>query len=189
MMNKLILILSLFSCLSVKAQYANLNMQPYLNGNVPDKVLDFLDSNIRYAKAVGGKYNIPADFLLCVAGLETGWGSSELSAEANNFFGIKNPYEDGPSHCVWHSDYVEGKGMVESYDCFKKYPSPLKSFVDYMEHIYSKACYLEMQAMENPSFDDWVRVVEACSYATDPNYGTKLKEIRQKYYFTVLLDL
>jgi flagellum-specific peptidoglycan hydrolase FlgJ len=173
--------------LNVSAQYSNLNYQSYLENSVPKNVLTFLNENVRYAKAVSAKYNIPEDFLLCVAGLETGWGSSELSVQANNFFGIKNLRSEGPSYCVWHSDYVEGKGLVEAYDCFKKYSSPLMSFLDYMEHIYSKACYLEMLNVNEPSFDDWVSLVSRCGYATDPNYGNKLKEIKQKYYFSVLL--
>ncbi len=186
---------SLFSLLFIicsmqlNGQYPNLNVEPYLMQSVPKNVLLFLNDNVRYAKAISSKYNVPTDFLLCVAGLETGWGSSELSVEANNFFGIKNLLNDGPSYCVWHSDYVEGKGMVEAYDCFKKYSSPLMSFLDYMEHLYSKACYVEMQQIYAPSFDDWTTIVSKCGYATDPAYGNKLKEIKRKYYFSVLLDL
>lgn len=186
---------SLFSMLFIvcsmqlNGQYPNLNVEPYLMQSVPKNVLLFLNDNVRYAKAISSKYNVPIDFLLCVAGLETGWGSSELSVEANNFFGIKNLLNDGPSYCVWHSDYVEGKGMVEAYDCFKKYSSPLMSFLDYMEHLYSKACYVEMQQIYAPSFDDWTAIVSKCGYATDPAYGNKLKEIKRKYYFSILLDL
>ena len=78
--------------------------------------------------------------------------------------------------------------MVEAYDCFKKYSSPLMSFLDYMEHLYSKACYVEMQQIYAPSFDDWTAIVSKCGYATDPAYGNKLKEIKRKYYFSILLD-
>lgn len=182
----LVLIFLSFSFL-LSAQYSNLNYQAYLRKSVPENVLNFLNDNVRYAKAVSAKYNIPEDFLLCVAGLETGWGSSELSVKANNFFGIKNLLNEGPSYCVWHSDYVEGKGMVEAYDCFKQYSSPLMSFLDYMEHVYSKACYADMMENVNPSFDDWIRIVEDCGYATDPEYGSKLKQIKQRYYFSVLI--
>lgn len=171
----------------LSAQYPNLNYQAYLAKSVPQNVLSFLNDNVRYARAVSSKYNIPEDFLLCVAGLETGWGSSELSVQANNYFGIKNLLNEGPSYCVWHSDYVEGQGLVEAYDCFKRYSSPLLSFMDYMDHVYSKACYAEMAEKTNPSFDDWIRIVEECKYATDPEYGKKLKQIKQKYYFSVLI--
>jgi len=179
---------TLFLSLPAYSQYTNIHVKPYLKQEIPPAVLDFLDQNIRYARAVSKKYNVPAEFLLCVAGLETGWGSSELSAQANNFFGIKNPFEEGPSYCVWHSDYVEGKGLVEAYDCFKKYSSPLKSFMDYMEHLYAKSCYHDIMQFSQASFDDWVKIVQACGYATDPAYARKLKEIKRKYYFSILLN-
>ena len=56
--------------------------------------------------------------------------------------------------------FVSNRG----YDCFKKYSSPLMSFLDYMEHLYSKACYVEMQQIYAPSFDDWTTIVSKCGY-------------------------
>ena len=56
----------------------------------------------------------------------------------------------------------------------------LISFLDYMEHIYSKACYAEMAELPKPSFDDWIRIVEKCGYATDPEYAHKLIDIMSR---------
>ncbi|MCB0640875.1 MAG: glucosaminidase domain-containing protein [Phaeodactylibacter sp.] len=164
--------------------YQNLNTSnQYLLQNLPASVLQYVDKYLPVASEVAHEYNVPVDFLLSVAGLETGWGQSELSQMANNHFGIKNFYNEGPSYCMMHMDYNEYGQEVVEQTCFKKYASPKQSFVDYLEHLESRGCYLDIKDIPKATFADWIRVVAECGYATDPSYAQKVANIRVKYYF------
>jgi flagellum-specific peptidoglycan hydrolase FlgJ len=158
-----------------------------LQDNIPPVVLQYVNQYLPVASKVAEEKQVPVDFLLAVAGLETGWGQSELCMNANNHFGIKNFYHDGPSYCMMHADYVRGRGMVTTKTCFKRYTSPKQSFLDYIDHLESKGCYLDIESTSKADFFDWVRVVAACGYATDPQYAQKIKDIREKYYFTRII--
>ena len=170
-----------------QTQYPNLASNPYLEDYVPKNVLQFVNDKLPHARIVAERYEVPVDFLLCVAGLETGWGSSELSQQANNFFGIKNPYNEGPSYCLWHEDYVPGVGMVGDTTCFKSYNDITNSFADYVEHLMTRGCYLSRLDDNPSSFDHWASLVFECGYATDPDYKYKLETIRTKYYFKKII--
>lgn len=154
---------------------------------VPTPVLDYLESHLATVSEVAKQTGVPIDFLLCVSGLETGWGRSELARQANNHFGIKNPYEQGPSYCCMHSDYFPEIGLVEEYTCFKRYDFPWESYFDYVNHLQSRGCYLRIEDVEQPTFEDWAQVMMECGYATDPDYDKKLSRIRDKYFFDQLI--
>ncbi|MBK6903108.1 MAG: glucosaminidase domain-containing protein [Saprospirales bacterium] len=173
--------------LHTQSSFPNLEANSYLEKVVPEIVLTYLNENLPLATQVSKIYGIPADFLLCVSGLETGWGKSELSRMAHNHFGIKNHYQEGPSYCVMHVDFVPGVGNVEEIDCFKQYASPLESFMDYAAHLQRRSCYLEIQDRAFAGFQDWAQVISGCGYATDPDYGQKLREIRNKYFISYLV--
>ncbi len=170
-----------------QSAYPNLRYDAELWKDIPPVVLTYLNENLPAASAAARQMNFPVDLLLCVAALESGWGRSELTLMANNHFGIKNPYEDGPSYCMMHMDYVEGKGRVMAYTCFKSYDSAYESFLDYIEHLQVRACYLDIMTYDQPSFDDWVEVIAGCGYATDPQYAAKLRRIRAQYHFDFLI--
>lgn len=167
--------------------YPNLEANEYLLKVVPKEVLVYLNDNYLAAAQVARTYDIPVDFLLCVAGLETGWGKSELARNAFNHFGIKNPRQEGPSYWIMHVDFVPGVGNVEEFECFRRYGSPLESFMDYADHLLQRVCYLEIRDRGYAGFNDWAQVVAFCGYATDPDYGQKLRGIRSKYFVDFLM--
>jgi len=167
--------------------YPNLDANAYLLKVVPKEVLTYLNDNYPAAARVSRVYNIPADFLLCVAGLETGWGKSELARNAFNHFGIKNHRREGPSYWIMHVDYVPGVGDVEEFECFRRYGSVLESFMDYARHLLQQACYQEIRDGVFSGFNDWAQVVSFCGYATDPEYGQKLRGIRSRYFVDFLI--
>ncbi|HHJ50149.1 MAG TPA: hypothetical protein ENJ88_04495 [Phaeodactylibacter sp.] len=190
-MKKLLLLLCLIAAFDLTAQssntYPNLQYDAAIWKEVPKVVLKYLNANLPAASAVARETGMPVDLLLCAAALESGWGRSELTLRANNHFGIKNPYEDGPSYCMMHEDFIPGEGPVMSYTCFKKYASAYESFLDYVEHLQTRGCYLDINQYASPVFEDWVQVVVDCGYATDPLYGEKLLRIRKQYYFDFLI--
>ncbi len=177
----------IFSHTYAQTAYPNLNYDAAIWKEVPEVVLKYLNEHLPAASAAARQAGFPVDLLLCVAALESGWGRSELTLMANNHFGIKNPYEEGPSYCMMHMDYVPGEGRVMAYTCFKRYDSSYESFRDYLEHLQIRGCYLDITAYAAPTFDDWVDVIDACGYATDPQYADKLRRIRVQYHFDFLI--
>lgn len=63
------------------------------------------------------------------AALESAWGQSQLTTEANNFFGIKGAY-NGQSVSMPTTEYNSNGQMVNTTANFKKYPSAYASFAD-----------------------------------------------------------
>lgn len=176
------------AALFAQAEYPNLNFHKYVWQNVPPEVLDYLNNTVPVAAEVARERQIPVDFLICVAGLETGWGLSELATQANNHFGLKNhEHNPGPSYCVWHSDFIPGQGMVSRYECFKKYDDLRTCFSEFADHLENYSCYLEVKDLSNSTFRDWAQVLQTCGYATDPDYAGKLDRIREKYYLAMLI--
>jgi flagellum-specific peptidoglycan hydrolase FlgJ len=177
-----------FAGMNAQSSYQNINTSNgYLLQNLPPVVLQYVDRYLPDAAQVADEYNVPVDFLLSVAGLETGWGKSELCQMANNHFGIKNFYNEGPSYCMMHMDYNEYGQEVVEHTCFKKYVSSKQSFIDYLEHLESRGCYLDIKDIPSATFADWIRVVAECGYATDPSYAQKVANIRVKYYFDQII--
>lgn len=182
-------ILNLFFSVEIwtQAAYPNLSYDAKIWKEVPEVVLTYVNTYLPAAASVARQTGFPVDLLLCVAALESGWGRSELTLMANNHFGIKNPYEDGPSYCMMHMDYVPDQGRVMAYTCFKSYDSAYESFWDYVEHLQFRSCYLDINAYSSPTFEDWVEVLDSCGYATDPQYAAKLRRIRAQYHFDFLI--
>lgn len=52
---------------------------------------DFINQYIGLAQSVSAQTGLPTDFVLGQAALETGWGTSGLAQNNNNFFGIGGP--------------------------------------------------------------------------------------------------
>lgn len=52
---------------------------------------DFINQYLPFAQSASASTGLPADFILGQAGLESGYGTSRLAKDQNNFFGIGGP--------------------------------------------------------------------------------------------------
>lgn len=103
--------------------------------------------------------------------LETGYGKS--LAGGNNYFGIKaRPGEGGPE--VATQEFVNGK-MVTINDKFRKYGNMQESAADYVKFLSENKRY--QGVLGAGSLEDAIAAQSKTGYATDPNYGTKLRSI------------
>jgi flagellum-specific peptidoglycan hydrolase FlgJ len=119
---------------------------------------------------------VPASVSIAQAILESGWGTSPLAKNANNYFGIKGK---GPAgryrHLTWEEKQVNGKTkIVHVYAWFKKYETPRQSFADHADH-FAKSPYPQYQKAMRRTDDAraFVRTI-AKLYATDSGYARKL---------------
>lgn len=78
------------------------------------------------------RWGVPASVTLAQWTLESGWGTSRLSTEANNYFGVKAEHLDNPATYV---EFVtkEFRGGIERDEVadFEKYADAAGSFDDH----------------------------------------------------------
>lgn len=122
--------------------------------------------------------------MMAQAGLESGWGQSELTQDANNFFGIKGAY-NGQSVSMPTVEYNSNGQMTNTTANFKKYPTAYASFADNGSTLRNGTSwntnYYSGTWKENAG--DYAAAANALTgkYATAPNYGTSLIKIIETY--------
>jgi peptidoglycan hydrolase FlgJ len=131
---------------------------------------EFMATAIAAARASSAKSGLPPGVTVAQAALETGFGSSELSRVANNYFGIKAMH----SHAIVEMstlEYVSGT-PVHAVARFAKYDSMAACFADRDLMILSLPQYEEARA----SAGDPPAFVHALArhWATDPSYAEKI---------------
>ena len=126
------------------------------------------------------KRNIPSNtkilpsVIVAQAILESARGTSELARKANNLFGIKGNY-NGQSYTVKTKEYLNGKWTTVNA-AFKKYPSYRESIIDHGNFFTSTPwCTQNYQRVLNAKdYKTQAKALQACGYATDPQYANKL---------------
>ena len=137
----------------------------------------FLNDYKDFAIQTQSKTKIPASVTLAQAALESGWGKY---ADGNNFFGIKGT---GPAGSVlkYTKEYLNGQ-MVQVKQYFRKYNSPLESFIDHAEFIMNSK-WLNHAMQHTDSAFNFISALQAkpIKYATDPQYVDKIMSIIKQY--------
>lgn len=130
------------------------------------------------------KYNLYASVMMGQAALESGWGQSTLTTQANNFFGIKGAY-NGQSVSMPTTEYNSNGQLENTTANFKKYPSAYASFADNGATLRNGTSwntkYYSGTWKENAS--SYVDAANALTgkYATAPDYGGSIIKIIQTY--------
>ncbi len=149
---------------------------------------DFVNILGKEAQKVASEKNLYASVMVAQAALESGFGSSGLSAPPNhNLFGMKGSY-NGQSVAMKTSEYSSSGGWVTITDYFKKYPSYLESLLDHASYIrrgpsWDGNYYYGVWKENTNSYKDATSSLQG-RYATDPSYASKLNEIISRYNLT-----
>ena len=140
---------------------------------------NFIDS-IKEAALEGYETNhILPSLTIAQAILESGWGKSSLSSEANNLFGIK-AYSD------WNGNIINLSTNEYNNDCssytinadFKVYSSFYESIKDHTALLSTKRYKTVRKASD---YVDACYAVYNCGYATYPNYPEDLIEVIENF--------
>lgn len=126
------------------------------------------------------KRNIPSNtkilpsVIVAQAILESARGTSELARKANNLFGIKGNY-NGQSYTVKTKEYLNGKWTTVNA-AFKKYPSYRESIIDHGNFFTSTPWRTQnyKSVLNAKDYKTQAKALQACGYATDPQYANKL---------------
>ncbi|MCC3374749.1 glycoside hydrolase family 73 protein [Cohnella sp. REN36] len=128
------------------------------------------------AQADQARTGIPASLTIAQAALESAWGTSGLTRQANNLFGIKGA---GPAGSVTMSttEYVNGQ-FVQMPATFRAYRSWNDSIADHSVLLQTKRYAAVLRADGRKA----ARAVATAGYATDPRYADKLIQLMDEYH-------
>ena len=121
---------------------------------------------------------IPASITMAQGILESGSGNSRLAIEAKNHFGIK-------CHKEWTGPaiYVDDDAKNE---CFRKYELVEQSFIDHSDFLITRSRYAFLFDLDQEDYKGWAHGLKKAGYATNPEYGSLLIGLIERYNLTRL---
>lgn len=130
-----------------------------------------------YAVADMRQTNIAASLTIAQAALESAWGGSGLTKQANNLFGIKGTGTAG-SCTMLTTEYVNGRA-VKVNAAFRAYNNWGESILDHSKLILNGVSWNRnlYKGVLGKRGADAARAIAVAGYATDPKYAEKLISI------------
>ena len=108
------------------------------------------------------EYNVPASVILGISMLESANGTSKLSKNNNNYFGIRTV--KGP--------YIKFENDEQSFLHFAKLISTSKIYSKHYNYLVDNNIY---------DYNIWLDRIKLSGYATDPNWSIKVKNIINRH--------
>jgi len=142
---------------------------------------DFIMDVAPGARESQRKTGVPASVTLAQAILESDWGRSKLTREANNLFGIKAQREPGNAGVYEINTWeVYGGQSVTVLAAFKAYQSLADSIVDHGRWFHDNRRYHDaLTVKDDPRA--FAYAINEAGYATDPSYAPKLIGLMDKF--------
>lgn len=145
---------------------------------------EFVNLLAQDAQVIGAKYGIYPSVMIAQAILESGYGESKLTKEANNFYGMKFTagVDEGSfeRYDIYSDEFVNGQ-RVSLPASFRKYPTAKDSLEDYAKKIaqgvnWDKHFYRGAWRSVAKTYQEATKSLTG-KYATDPEYDQKLNQI------------
>lgn len=137
-------------------------------GGTPASAAEFTQMMMPHAMAVSQATGLDPRLVIAQSALETGFGKA---APGNNYFGIKGPGQ------VLATQEAGPNGMYGTQDSFRTYPNAGASAQDYAQFLKGNSRYAPV--LQAQGLDAQIDAMGKSGYATDPNYGAKLRQIAQ----------
>ena len=124
--------------------------------------IKFIKDSLQAAVSAGAAFHMNPSVILAQAAFESGWGTSRLATESNNFFGL-TAY--GCSNEYWHGGKTKVKTDSYSLD-FRRYDTRANSFLDFARLIRS-SYRMAWQCSNDP--EAYVREIAYSPYISELN--------------------
>lgn len=149
----------------------------------PGNVQNFLNTIGPVAQQVAQENGIYASLMIAQAALESGWGSSALSTQGHNLFGVK--WNGTGNYIIMKTqEYINGKWYTVDAK-FQKYDSYYDSLTAYAKLITSRFPNSTRAKAATPQIAAAnLRNGVYGTYATDPNYANTLCRLMSEYNLT-----
>ena len=125
--------------------------------------------------------NVFPSVTLAQAILESGWGKSDLTTQANNFFGIKATDDWSGEKVLMTTQEYENNQYITIQDWFRKYTNPKKSFEDHIQFLKDNSRYKDNGVFSAKTPEEQATALQKAGYATSPVYADKLISIISDY--------
>ena len=112
---------------------------------------------------------IPASITLAQGILESRFGLSDLSVNANNHFGIKC-HKGWTGGTTFHDDDAKD-------ECFRAYANAYESFRDHSDFLAKRSRYSDLFKLSLYDYEGWAKGLRKAGYATNPRYADHLIKI------------
>lgn len=104
-------------------------------------------------------------------------GLSQLAQAGNNYFGIKaDPSWKGQIIEFKTGEFFNGK-PTKVIGKFRKYPSPVDSFADYIRFLQVNPRYKSAGVFSAKTIQEQAAALKTAGYATDPNYVSLITSV------------
>jgi flagellar protein FlgJ len=145
---------------------------------------DFIAAIGPAARALVPTTRIPASFTTAQAALESGWMKSQLAQKYHNLFGVKaSKGWTGKTVDLPTTEYVDGKPVTVNAT-WRAYDSWQDSLLDHAQFLFTNPRY--SGAFAYTSGTTFAMAVQACGYATDPQYSQKIISIIKTHNLSAL---
>ena len=124
------------------------------------------------------KHGIPASITLAQGIIESGNGTSALTVQAFNHFGIKGSYE-GKTWCGDTTEFRDG-AIGNEQACFKSYPNDEASFEDHSNLLLKSRYTAKTKGLSITDYVGWANALKSAGYATAPTYAQTLIDTIEK---------
>lgn len=140
----------------------------------------YVQKHLTFAMEEMERYGIPVSIKLAQGILESDSGSSDLSLNSNNHFGIKcKSYWIGPVYYHPDDDYDREGRLMDS--CFRVYRSVQDSYRDHSIFLRYSTHYDRLFELDPLDYRSWARHLQQIGYATNPRYAESLISIIERY--------
>jgi LysM repeat protein len=116
---------------------------------------------------------VPASITLAQGVLESNSGNSRLAKYANNHFGIKCKGN-------WTGNVIYADDDAPD-ECFRAYESVLNSYRDHSDFLRDNWRYQGLFELDGTDYKGWCEGLRKAGYATNPNYGSILINLIERY--------
>jgi flagellar protein FlgJ len=158
---------------------------PAPKSGISAKAATFLTAIAPAARQGYRERGVPASVTMAQAILESGWGSSKLTANDKNYFGIKCFGDPGAIAISCHR-YVTNECDKKTKKCysttatFRVYRTVTDSFRDHALFLANGKRYRNAFNFSTKP-NQFAAEIHKAGYATDPNYTTKLVKLMAQY--------
>lgn len=141
--------------------------------------------------SVANQYKLYPSVMMSQAALESAWGTSLLTTQANNYFGVKGSYK-GQSVSMATTEYDANGQLYHTNANFRKYPNAKASMTDNATLLrggtsYNPKIYSGTWRENAKTYASAANALTGV-YATAPTYGSTLISIIKTYKLDSLLD-
>ena len=173
-------LLKLAAIILCLCSFATISLAAAGTNNLTPSQKSFIDKVGALATADMKKSGVLASLTMAQAILESGWGASALTANANALFGIKADSRwSGRVYSIGTQECYDGTHFVNEVALFRAYDSWEHSVSDHSAFLRANSRYAAVVGEKD--YKKVCTAIHKAGYATDPGYADKLIKLIESY--------